>query len=1483
MRKAIYPYYWALILFSLTSFGCDTTRGRLYVGQPQVHTREGLVEERFGELEWLRGQREKSKDIVLSFQGVRDVRQFVGFHNQLKASFDPTNARLNQLDLKREESATRAEIWRQRRAELLEEHRFNQTREQLNQGETIEDSTDETGNGNSKTQSLAPPPLPSGSAPLGTKPTDFPLPDPSKAIETEAKLNILDLFHDKMTYRDAVNAAIKSTRLDDSHDRKGSMLYELTFNMSLVPGNRSEEYAQIAVAINPKSNNKLRARSLKRLFVRWREALQNKIVSEVAGLQYRYRTQTLTPKDSQLLETFFSEYLIGLSRELEQRDNKVRELLGKYLDSKTKSVKKIPESIRSELFSLVNENRLYSLLDNSILELEDRTVGYEPDEVVEEDDEVSFGRWNDRQLKAESIRISVNPIFNSLLKFVSESKEDSRISQSKKLIELAKKVQAQDQQKFFENIQLECASMKGKGNVVTENRCNGKGKPCVGKGNKCRSREELSLQEQRHQLVLKGIAWAIWSKYRELAKIINISEPNVVITCKDKTTGGVVPCGGKKEQKVTEIGLEGLTVESVPSSISIYRNKTGKYQPNCLHGDPNAKLIGSDMHISNTGFCTFLARIMMSEQKPYALIVEPKEYAQNISDVSAREDMLNLVASVHAMLPTQGVNIENNTQYVRRRQELLHAIKRRPLLVGFGQGGQRFGWVAGPKFAIEDGKVAFRHVPVRHDFSASIVVPAWWNTVHLTGAYQWIDWKGRPQAGGCLWHVPEKRRGSIKVIKLDSCDADLSGKHTIELSLPAPNDQMDRITHALLSFGPNANFAPAVFQPRPHPVITFPDSHRGDHVTIQAIKKNGERQILIQGKELWRNPQVFLGSQKAYKVEVLSNMEGLLAHFDTLPYIESIHRDENVDVRVITTFGAAKSSGVVTLLPPPIEDSGANKAKKKLPQPVRRFVDNKEKVIQFTYDQPKSYSKIVLKLTNPKTGKTETYEDEIWDTKGQFLGFDIKRPTGTGKNAGDVVQVDLIQYDRKNGKGRSILGKKKLSIARFKDSKDRYGWLQTETITFRAATKDTQETIKILFSEDLEDVLDVAYPGFKEARDRTAKNLPGVFVNLSPTLGESKSVKFSTTLGSEPGAQAGTVFSSFTVGNDSLNASVKILKKLGENLFAQLEYEANSEKSKDKKDVHVIPTLKKDKEGAGKIALKWPSPEDIRPKVQSPTINYNHAGETSDQIILFVRLNELPEMYEKYPGLKKSLSTSDGVHDARLILRSMAGRKLAKPLPLDHKSNFESLEISTRTVPENILNRDEYRKDILPLSGTSARVTIEYSERIDGAWTGKRKAIQALTADGKPQGIITVQDAGPKLHKAIARNTEVKFKKEDDHITTSDEIEFVFPLKDEKEVYRYYKGLEKAAAIWLVFLDPLNDPISDSPLWLATYSRDQNKQYMKFTVNSDLLKAESERVKEWAAKKKPLGLMYRLNGKQKVIQAKKAKKDEAATLTVTGP
>lgn len=167
----------------------------------------------------------------------------------------------------------------------------------------------------------------------------------------------------------------------------------------------------------------------------------------------------------------------------------------------------------------------------------------------------------------------------------------------------------------------------------------------------------------------------------------------------------------------------------------------------------------------------------------------------------------------------------------------------------------RFGWLIWPDIENDDGLL-------RAVVSAVLSVPSWWESVDLKISACWI----KPEeavalASGKTFENDEESycRQESHTIKLPGNLKSLSHKLGIEV-VDQPN---------LQSFGNEVEGFSVVKPDGSTEVLKQP-----------VIMEGRSAQIVLRGDRLWRNPQVFLGSQLADSVQVLPDMEGLVAKFD---------------------------------------------------------------------------------------------------------------------------------------------------------------------------------------------------------------------------------------------------------------------------------------------------------------------------------------------------------------------------------------------------------------------------------------------------------------------------------------------------------------------------------------------------------------------------------------------------------------------------
>ncbi len=295
-----------------------------------------------------------------------------------------------------------------------------------------------------------------------------------------------------------------------------------------------------------------------------------------------------------------------------------------------------------------------------------------------------------------------------------------------------------------------------------------------------------------------------------------------------------------------------------------------------------------------------------SEFKPYIYTVEPKELAQNISDVAAAERLSSLVLAAGAALPSGGVSADGYLSQLNRSQLRLQAILRRPLVVGFvgredyeeDKSLASFGWALGPRFEIGPGRgvlgtpfgrsrtqVHYHQAEAQHSVQATMALPGWLDRIVFKYQVGWRD----PSAG---W-APER-------------EMTVQWKQERRLTVDLSRDY-EAITSALLGRHEAREQEPTILPAKSG------DSRAATYLLTEGDEKAG---LLIRGANLWRNPQVFVGGQKAETVAVLPDMGGLYATFDKVRLPTTADRGSaRVDLTIVTSQGVARLSEAVQILP----------------------------------------------------------------------------------------------------------------------------------------------------------------------------------------------------------------------------------------------------------------------------------------------------------------------------------------------------------------------------------------------------------------------------------------------------------------------------------------------------------------------------------------------------------------------------------------
>lgn len=373
---------------------------------------------------------------------------------------------------------------------------------------------------------------------------------------------------------------------------------------------------------------------------------------------------------------------------------------------------------------------------------------------------------------------------------------------------------------------------------------------------------------------------------------------------------------------------------------------------------------------------------LQSTMTPWVATVAPKEYAQNISDVASHQQIRQLGALLNAS-DGNAAAVEARFESYKQSQSLAHAIKRQPLAASFVRGDNRFGWVLGPKYEIKGSRPEFVQTTSRYTFTASVAVPGWHDELWLSGCGHWVEGDGSRSAAFPLF---SEIRGD--------CASD-----KVRVLLP---ENYRAVFHALL--GPNRD------------IITEPEirllSDADPKSNVLALRatpatcaiandKLCEQQVVIEGTDLWRNPVVFIGNQRADRVDVLPSMRGIVATFRSLraPPVGRGGSIARQDLFVSTSAGQDRLEEVIFIGG---NDAVAGKPFARLSSPVLELTTNDGLDIGFRYvpsSFPQAYSAIALRVRRAGTSGWKLVEAEPRITRGELvfsvagaaaLGFDKK-------------------------------------------------------------------------------------------------------------------------------------------------------------------------------------------------------------------------------------------------------------------------------------------------------------------------------------------------------------------------------------------------------------------------------------------------------------------------------------------------------------
>lgn len=248
----------------ITYLPAGTTYGEITVGKPRVSTRERLINDRLEEDAWLRLQLADTDNLQFGVQGATDIRAFSGTFAKAGISADSSAVALYR-DKQQQALADG------RRQDALKdlEHQIALARKQKELADALAGTATTSTNTSGAPQTAASSPSGSNTPPKPSLEIQNQLESLNTAlatlgqrissltgrgtetmpVPTSATASPIDLFRDRLAYREEVRSEMIRNALDDAHDLGTNTLYRLSFDATVFPGDDTSAWAVVGVEL----------------------------------------------------------------------------------------------------------------------------------------------------------------------------------------------------------------------------------------------------------------------------------------------------------------------------------------------------------------------------------------------------------------------------------------------------------------------------------------------------------------------------------------------------------------------------------------------------------------------------------------------------------------------------------------------------------------------------------------------------------------------------------------------------------------------------------------------------------------------------------------------------------------------------------------------------------------------------------------------------------------------------------------------------------------------------------------------------------------------------------------------------------------------------------------------------------------------------------------------------------------------------------
>ena len=264
--------------------------------------------------------------------------------------------------------------------------------------------------------------------------------------------------------------------------------------------------------------------------------------------------------------------------------------------------------------------------------------------------------------------------------------------------------------------------------------------------------------------------------------------------------------------------------------------------------------------------------------EPYTYQAQPTERVQRLSTLSSAVNSMQAAFALAATLPAEGIGIDAGAAAARNAVGLVEAVERTPIVVGYTDrrnsasdgpaDGAGFGFVFGPKAVLdpEEKQLVYRQVAKSHAVYADISVPALWPELILRPQTAWV---GNWHAGADVLEFSHRDREIRVRLRPDRFDINLLTEVLAKRSIIG---EAERTVIKEVS--------PA---------------------SISACAK--EVEFVVLGNNLWRGTDAYLRGQRHSSLRVLPDMKGIAVGFNVEKLPSRPKPDSSSELIVVTSFG----------------------------------------------------------------------------------------------------------------------------------------------------------------------------------------------------------------------------------------------------------------------------------------------------------------------------------------------------------------------------------------------------------------------------------------------------------------------------------------------------------------------------------------------------------------------------------------------------